>query len=252
MSAGALSLRRFGGGAKGRSKRRRAVSTEYNMLLTATLCLLALGAVMVFSASSTTQVLRDGGLANSAYYLKRTLIVGAIGLVLMHFTARHGLTAIRRATPLLLGGSLFLLVAVICHMMLNYTRFGRSVFALGGNLQAARVSGININRVLMGVYILMGTLAGLAGLILAGRTGSGNPTLGTQMEMDAIASTVIGGTAFTGGIGTIWGAIVGALLIGSINTGLTFLNVSPFMQQVVKGAIIVVAIVIDERKNRHR
>ncbi|HEY2477437.1 MAG TPA: putative lipid II flippase FtsW [Solirubrobacterales bacterium] len=102
--------------AKSKKKRKskaRAVSAEYNLLLTATLCLLAFGAVMVFSASSTTQVLQNGGLADSAYYLQRTLIVGAIGLVIMHFTARHGLVAIRRATPLLLAGSLFLLVVVL-------------------------------------------------------------------------------------------------------------------------------------------
>jgi cell division protein FtsW len=99
--------------ARKKSKVRRAVSTEYNLLLTATLCLLAFGAVMVFSASSTTQVLQNGGLADSAYYLQRTLIVGAIGLVIMHFTARHGLLAIRRATPILLAGSLFLLVVVL-------------------------------------------------------------------------------------------------------------------------------------------
>lgn len=118
MSAGALSLGRLGGvrgksKAKPKRRARRAVSTEYNMLLTATLCLLALGAVMVFSASSTTQVLQNGGLANSAYYLKRTLIFGAIGLVIMHVTARIGLDRIRQLTPLLLGGSLFLLVAVL-------------------------------------------------------------------------------------------------------------------------------------------
>lgn len=94
-------------------RRRGAASTEYNMLLTATLCLLALGAVMVFSASSTTRVLQDGGLSDSAFYLKRTLIFGAIGLLIMHVVARHGLTAVRRLTPLLLGGSLFLLVAVL-------------------------------------------------------------------------------------------------------------------------------------------
>jgi cell division protein FtsW len=102
--------------AKKKSKakaRRAAVSTEYNLLLTATLCLLAFGAVMVFSASSTTQVLQNGGLADSAYYLQRTLIVGAIGLVIMHFTARHGLVAIRRATPIILGISIFLLVVVL-------------------------------------------------------------------------------------------------------------------------------------------
>ncbi|HXF31460.1 MAG TPA: putative lipid II flippase FtsW [Solirubrobacterales bacterium] len=99
---------------KRKSKSRAAsVSTEYSLLLTATLCLLAFGAVMVFSASSTTQVLQNGGLADSAYYLQRTLIVGAIGLVVMHFTARHGLIAIRRATPILLAGSIFLLVVVL-------------------------------------------------------------------------------------------------------------------------------------------
>jgi cell division protein FtsW len=98
---------------KKRKSRAAAVSTEYSLLLTATLCLLAFGAVMVFSASSTTQVLQNGGLADSAYYLQRTLIVGAVGLVIMHFTARHGLVAIRRATPILLAGSIFLLVVVL-------------------------------------------------------------------------------------------------------------------------------------------
>ena len=98
-----------------KKKRSRAAAhpTEYNLLLTATLCLLALGAVMVFSASSTTQVLSDGNLANSAFYLKRTLMFGAIGLVVMHFAARHGLTAVRRLTPALLLGSFLLLLAVL-------------------------------------------------------------------------------------------------------------------------------------------
>ncbi|HWH21300.1 MAG TPA: FtsW/RodA/SpoVE family cell cycle protein, partial [Solirubrobacterales bacterium] len=99
--------------AKKRKSKARAVSTEYNLLLTATLCLLAFGAVMVFSASSTTQVLQNGGLADSAYYLQRTLIVGAIGLVVMHFTARYGLTGIRRLTPVFLAGTMFLLLVVL-------------------------------------------------------------------------------------------------------------------------------------------
>lgn len=146
----------------------------------------------------------------------------------------------------------FALVAVAAHIVLNYTRFGRSIYAIGGNEQAARVSGININRVKLGVYMLAGLLSGLAGMILAARIGSGNPTLGTGIELDAIAATVIGGTSFNGGVGTAWGAIIGALIIGTINTGLDLLNVSPFMQQVVKGVIIVVAIIVDERKNRKR
>lgn len=124
MSAFPIALGRFskpkgkgkgkGGKAKPRA-RRKAASTEYSMLLTATLCLLALGAVMVFSASSTTKVLSDGGLSDSAFYLKRTLLFGAFALVVMHFVARtpNGLTLVRRATPLILGGSIFLLLVVL-------------------------------------------------------------------------------------------------------------------------------------------
>jgi cell division protein FtsW len=118
VSARALALGRGLPVGKGRKKpkakgKRAAPTTEYSLLLTATLCLLALGAVMVFSASSTTQVLSDGNLANSAFYLKRTLMFGAAGLLVMHLTARHGLVAIRRLTPALLLASLFLLLAVL-------------------------------------------------------------------------------------------------------------------------------------------
>lgn len=142
------------------------------------------------------------------------------------------------------------IVAVTAHVALNYTRFGRHTYALGGNEQAARVSGISLNKVKVGIFTLAGLLAGLAGILLAARIGSGNPQLGTGIELDAITAAVIGGTSFNGGVGTIWGTIVGALIIGIINNGLDLLNVSPFMQQVVKGAIIVLAIIIDERKNR--
>jgi cell division protein FtsW len=122
VSAFPVALGRLGLGkpAKGKAKKKgrkrtraKALSAEYNMLLTATLCLLALGAVMVFSASSTTRILQDGGLSDSAFYLKRTLMFGAVGLVLMHLTARHGLQAVRNLTPAILGVSLFLLVAVL-------------------------------------------------------------------------------------------------------------------------------------------
>ncbi|WP_392542741.1 ABC transporter permease [Oryzobacter telluris] len=144
---------------------------------------------------------------------------------------------------------IFGVVAILAHLVLQYTRFGRYVFAIGGNEQAARVSGINIKKITIGIYVLSGTLAGLAGVILSARIGSGNPQLGTGIELDAITAAVIGGTSFKGGIGTIWGTMVGALIIGIINNGLDLLDVSPFMQMVVKGIIIVVAIIIDERKN---
>ncbi len=119
MSARSLALGRLGKPTKAKKKtkarraRSAALPAEYNMLLTATLCLLAFGAVMVFSASSTTQVLSDGGLSNSAFYLKRTLMFGAVGLVVMHLTARHGLVLVRRLTPAILAGSLFLLLVVL-------------------------------------------------------------------------------------------------------------------------------------------
>ncbi|HET6998835.1 MAG TPA: putative lipid II flippase FtsW [Solirubrobacterales bacterium] len=122
MSAFPIALGRFAKPAKGKAKtkkvakrraRGKAVSAEYNMLLTATLCLLALGAVMVFSASSTTKVLSDGGLSDSAFYLKRTLMFGLVGLLIMHLTARHGLQLVRNLTPAILGVCFFLLLVVL-------------------------------------------------------------------------------------------------------------------------------------------
>ena len=137
---------------------------------------------------------------------------------------------------------IFAVVAVAAHVVLNYTRFGRHVYAIGGNEQAARVSGINIKRATIIIYTLCGLLAGIAGIISAGRIGSGNPQLGTGIEL--------GGTSFKGGIGTIWGTVIGALIIQSLNTGLVLLGMNDFVQMVVKGAIIIIAVILDERKNR--
>jgi len=145
---------------------------------------------------------------------------------------------------------ILVVVAVGTHIMLNNTRFGRYIYAIGGNEQAARVSGLNISRVKIGIYTLAGLLSGLAGIVLSSRISSGQPGLGMGYELDAIASAVIGGTSFSGGVGTVWGTMIGALIIGVLNNGLDLLNVSAYWQQIVKGAIIVVAIIIDERKNR--
>lgn len=142
------------------------------------------------------------------------------------------------------------LVAIAAHIMLNNTRFGRHIYAIGGNEQAARISGLNVGRIKIGVYMIAGLLSGLAGLVLSSRIGSGQPGLGVGYELDAIAAAVIGGTSLSGGIGTIWGTIVGALIIGVLNNGLDLLNVSAYWQTIVKGSIIVVAVIIDERKNR--
>jgi inositol transport system permease protein len=141
-------------------------------------------------------------------------------------------------------------VAIGAHILLNATRFGRHIYAIGGNEQAALISGLNVGRIKIGVYTIAGLLAGLAGLVLSSRIGSGQAGLAVGYELDAIASAVIGGTSLSGGIGTIWGTIIGALIIGVLNNGLDLLNVSAYWQTIVKGSIIVVAVIIDERKNR--
>jgi inositol transport system permease protein len=141
-------------------------------------------------------------------------------------------------------------VAIGAHIMLNSTRFGRHIYAIGGNEQAALISGLNVGRIKIGVYTIAGLLSGLAGLVLSSRIGSGQPGLAVGIELDAIAAAVIGGTSLSGGIGTIWGTIIGALIIGVLNNGLDLLNVSAYWQTIVKGSIIVAAVIIDERKNR--
>jgi ribose/xylose/arabinose/galactoside ABC-type transport system permease subunit len=121
------------------------------------------------------------------------------------------------------------------------------VYAVGGNELAAKVSGVNTDRVLIGVYALAGALAGLAGIVLSSRVMSGSPATGTGYELDAIAAVVIGGTSLSGGVGSIAGTLVGVLIIGVMNNGLDLLNVSSYWQEIVKGLIIVLAVLLDKK-----
>lgn len=130
----------------------------------------------------------------------------------------------------------------------NKTAFGKNIYAIGGNRLAAAVSGVNIVRNLVGVYLMAGVLYGIAGFLEAGRTGSATNSLGTGYELDAISAAVLGGVSLTGGRGTIQGVIVGVLLFQIINYGLVFISVSPYIQYIVKGAIIILAIAIDTQK----
>ena len=134
--------------------------------------------------------------------------------------------------------------------ILKFTTFGRYVYAVGGNERSAKTSGISTRWVIFTVYLISGLLSALAGLILAARTTSALPQAGVAYELDAIAAVVIGGTSLSGGVGTLSGTLVGALIIGVINNGLDLLNVSAYWQTIVKGSIIVIAVIIDERKNR--
>jgi ribose transport system permease protein len=133
---------------------------------------------------------------------------------------------------------------------LNRTSIGRHIYAIGGNPQAARVSGIDVNRVLILVYIICGFFAGLAGLLLAGRTDSGFPNAGIGAELDAIAAVIIGGASFFGGRGTVLGVLAGVLIIGLLRNGLNLLNVSVFWQQILIGVVIVLAVFIDVLRRR--
>ena len=136
----------------------------------------------------------------------------------------------------------------VLYFILHKTTFGRRVYAVGGNEGASRLSGINVDRVKIMVYSLTGMLAALSALILTSRLNSAQPTAGTSYELDAIAAVVLGGTSLTGGRGWIFGTLVGALIIGVLNNGLNLIGVSSFFQQVVKGAVILIAVLIDRKK----
>lgn len=140
---------------------------------------------------------------------------------------------------------IFILVFALCSIILSKTILGRYIYAIGGNEQAARASGINIDRVKLSVYSISGLLAGLAGILLASRITTGQPNAGAGFELDAIAAVVIGGTSTAGGRGTMSGTLIGVLLIGVINNGLDLLNVTSYYQQVVMGIIIIGAVIVD-------
>lgn len=137
---------------------------------------------------------------------------------------------------------------VILYFVLKKTTFGRRVYAIGGNEEASILSGIRANSVKIWIYSITGALSALAGIILASRLNSAQPTAGASYELDAIASVVLGGTSLSGGRGWIFGTLVGALIIGVLNNGLNLMNVSSFYQQVVKGGVILLAVLLDRKK----
>lgn len=148
---------------------------------------------------------------------------------------------------------LLLIMAVLTYLVLNNTKFGRHIYALGGNEQAAIISGVSVNKIKIIVYTYGGFLAALAGISLSARIQSGQPGLGVGYELDAIAAAVIGGTSLSsGGIGTVQGTIIGALIIGVINNGMDLMNINSYWQSVVKGAIIIVAVILDKQKNKSK
>lgn len=138
------------------------------------------------------------------------------------------------------------IVVALTAFITKKTKLGRYIYAIGGNETAAKLSGIRINRVKLIVYSLGGALAAIGGVLITSRLDSAQPNAGVSYELDAIAAVVIGGTSLNGGKGSVWGTVIGAVIIGILNNGLVLLNVSPFWQQVVKGGVILLAVIIDK------
>ena len=147
---------------------------------------------------------------------------------------------------------IFFVVAAVFHIALKHTRYGKYVYAIGGNMTSAKVSGINVNKYLVIVYAIAGALSGLAGVVLAARVSSGQSSMGMSYELDAIAAAVIGGSSLMGGVGRITGTLIGAMILGLIKSGFTFVGVDAYVQDIIKGIIIVAAVTIDMRRNRKK
>jgi len=146
----------------------------------------------------------------------------------------------------------FVVVVAIGGFFLTQTRFGKNIYAIGGNEVAARVAGIHVERNLIKIYVFSAVCSAFAGVLLASRVGSGNSTLGTGFELDAIAAATVGGVSHSGGIGRISGVIAGILVLGVVNNGMLLLGISPYVQNIVKGVIIIGAVVFDMRKHARK
>lgn len=146
-----------------------------------------------------------------------------------------------------------IVVAVLVHIMLRYTSIGRNIYAVGGNDIASRLAGININRYILGAYMLTGAVAAIAGILITARTGSGQPVSGSEgLELEAITAAALGGAALKGGKGTIAGTILAVILLGILTNGMTLLDVNAFWQNVAKGGLLVIAVVIQQLRSGDR
>ncbi len=146
-----------------------------------------------------------------------------------------------------------IIVAAAVHLLLRYTDIGRNIYAMGGNPVAARLAGINLNRYVIGCYVAVGLAAAVAGILLTARTGSGQPTSGSQgLELQAITAAALGGTALRGGKGAIPGTVLAVILLGVLQNGLTILDVNSFWQDIAQGALLILAVVIQQRRRHTR
>lgn len=154
--------------------------------------------------------------------------------------------------PIPVSFILVIFVYVVMHIFLTRTQTGRYIYAIGGNPEAARLSGIKVDRVLIIVYTISGFMAGLAGLVMVGRVNSAFPLAGVTYELDAIAAVIIGGASFLGGVGTVAGTLIGAMIIAVLRNGLNLLNVSADSQMALIGVVIIAAVYVDVLRQRKK
>jgi D-xylose transport system permease protein len=178
------------------------------------------------------------GIAVKKQEIISSSVIAVVGLVLAFwiFTGYRGIPF-----PV----AIFVVIVAVGSFALQNTKFGRRLYAMGGNEEAARLSGINIYRMKLIVFAIITTLAALSGILLASRLNGASPNLGTMFELDAISAVIIGGTSFSGGIGTITGTVIGAFIIGILNNGMSLLGVPTFYQLIIKGLIIILAVWFD-------
>jgi D-xylose transport system permease protein len=210
-----------------------------------TLVLLTVAALI--GAYALVKDIRERGKANAPSYFERMMpgvVAAAAGLLLAAYVFGTG-------DGLPVPVAIFVVIAGLAIFVLGHTRFGRRLYALGGNEEAARLSGIDVYGTKIIVYVTVSLLSALSGILLASRLNGASPNLGTMFELDAIAAVVIGGTSLAGGSGTIGGTIVGALIIGVLNNGMSLLGISSFYQLIIKGLIISLAVWFDvlQKKN---
>jgi D-xylose transport system permease protein len=201
-------------------------------------------ALTVFSIIRNVQQSRKYGIVvnKEELVVNAVVLVGGFALAFYVFTGYRGIP---------MPVAIFAFIAFGGVYILNNTRFGRRLYAVGGNEDAARLSGINIFKTKMTVYTSISVLAALSGILLASRLNGASPNLGTMFELDAIAAVVIGGTSLAGGVGRVGGTVIGALLIGVLNNGMSLLGILTFYQLIIKGLIIILAVwfdVIQKRK----
>ncbi|MDR1507305.1 MAG: ABC transporter permease [Treponema sp.] len=186
-------------------------------------------------------------------------ITGGVALLL----TKGSVIAVRTPQFILMGTTLaggvvpvqivyLLIIFLVMFVILNNTKYGRRIFAIGGNEQAARYSGISADRIKISSFMILGVLAAFGGIITCARLQSGQPKIGTNAELDAIAAAILGGTSFTGGIGTLTGTLIGAIMLYVIQNGLNLMAVSQYWQPVAKGAVILIAVYVDVLKYTRR